>query len=360
MLKPLTPSQKRSKHLKHVFHIHSNINYLSAVLIIVNKSLLKEDVLFLCYRGVECSEQYGNSINIGNTIYLHPFNSPRNIFKLKFFKNKKYINYIDRCIEDAIGTEQFCFYAPHCKNPIYSVLISHPNFVQLHYIEDGMDAYLGAKSLLSRFPESVHFSHKILKVIFSILPWAKVDRTPTFTKLYESIGHEPSICYGINSEAFNNELVTNREIMPLPNSVQEFFRFKPSFDDVFVFDALVEQRVVSLEQLELFWIWFLDDVKSLKMGISVKFHPFQNAQSKELICDLLKSKGIPYEIISDDISMETFFFLNDKCNIYGIGSSLLKYSYIKSPARTHILYEFFERELGFVCNRKASWDAIFK
>ncbi len=346
--------------MKYIFHIHSNINYLCAVLIIANDNIAPKDVIFLCFRGIRCSSEFGRSIEIENSIYLHPFNSPRNIYKLRFFKNSKYINHIDKCIEDVIGTNDFTYYAPHCKNPIYAVLISHPNCVQLHYIEDGMDAYLGAKELLRRFPQSIHFSHKVLKIVFNLIPWAKVKRTPTYKSLYESVGRSPSICYGINAEAFNNELTVNRKILPLSASVQDFFRFEPKYHNVFVFDALVEQNVINTEQLHLFWEWFLDSFENIANGISIKFHPFQNTCSKSLITKELENRSILFEVIPDSISMETFFVLNEECEIYGIGSSLLKYSYLKNKKRTHILYDFFDKELGFVCNRKASWDAIFK
>jgi hypothetical protein len=345
--------------VKHIFHIHSQINLLIACCVILNRKIPKENVLFICCRGVKGFDHIGTSVHLPDDIYYHPYNSPRNILKFKFLKNRFMINEVDSVIKEFTVNSSFIYYVPHCKNPLYQVFISNACCVQVHYIEDGGDAYLTKKELLNKFPNKLHWSHAISHFFLKFIPYAMASRLKAKANLYESIGTNQTITFGLTSNSFSTGLNESVSVVSISLDVQQLFMTDINYGSVFLFDALVEQNVVLLDQFKSFFEWYIDSYKEIKGGISIKFHPAQNECSKKIVIDMLTSNSVPYQEISSETNMEMFLLSNKNVNVYGIGSSLLRYSLMKNPAQTFILFPYFTKLNNWGATRKMIWIDLF-
>lgn len=347
--------------MKYIFHIHSQINVLVASLIVKHENYKREDVLFLCFREVFPPEELGNICIMLDKCYYHKYNSIRYFYKFHFLRNNKQISYIDEIINTFIKKESFTYYVPHCKNPLYSVIINHNQCEQVHYIEDGADNYLSLNSLTVKFPLSIHWGHRLFSSVFKFIPAIHVDRIVQYTNLYTDIGKSISKCYTINEQGFQQGLNQNVRVLPLEQNIINLFQTSINYLNAFVFDAVVEQKVMSEKTLFSFFLRFIkDNPNFINEGISIKFHPAQGDSSKSLIVDILKEQVVPFEILSPDVNFEVFLTSNNSIKIFGIGSSLLKYSKIYNPKLTYPLYNHINREDILDRKRLVTWDNMFK
>ncbi len=345
--------------MKHIFHIHSQINLLIACCIISSRRIPKKDVLFTCFRGMKGVDELGTSLSLSDEIYYHPYNSPRNLFKFKFLKNKSLIGEVDTFISKFTNSDDFIYYVPHCKNPLYQVFISNCFCKQVHYIEDGGDAYLSKDELLNKFPNKLHWSHFFSRLFLKIIPCAMSSRLKPNANLYESIGIKQSTSFALTDNSFSTGLNENVRVVNISSDVQKKFISDINYESMFLFDALVEQNVVQLEQFRTFMEWFVDSHSAIKSGISIKFHPAQKIKSKSIVFNVLKSRDIQYQEVSSETNMEIFLLSNKNKDVYGVGSSLLKYSLMKNPSQTFILFPFFTKLNDWGAVRKKVWIDLF-
>lgn len=340
--------------MKHIFHVHNQSSYLSALSIIDNYAINNNDVVFMSARGVCDGGESIQVINIDDDIYYHRFTSTRYIFKLDFLRNNKYIDVIDGWL-DVIG-EPYTYYVPHCRNPLYSIVITHPNCSQVHYIEDGSDAYLTRRGIQAKFPPVQHWSHKLLSPFFFFFGGERIKFNDN---LYQSIGKDTSKCFGLNNASFSNYLQSDREIVHISRNVSDKFNCKVKHKKIFVFDALVEQGVVSKSTLLDLLSVFLDEAKN-QVGISLKFHPAQSEDIKDSVVKLFKSRVEYIEILPENFVFEVFCIVNTKHEIYGIGSSVLLYSKIFAPERTFPMYHKIPLNKILDKRRYRIWQDMFE
>ena len=345
--------------MKHIFHIHSQINLLIACCVIASRNIPKKDVLFACFRGVRGFDELGTSLSLSDEVYYHPYNSPRNLFKFKFLKNKSLISEVDTVISNFTNGDDFIYYVPHCKNPLYQVFISNCFCKQVNYIEDGGDAYLSKEELLNKFPNKLHWSHFVSRLILKFIPCAMNSRLKPNVNLYEDIGSNQSTSFALTNNSFSTGLNENITVVNISSDVQKRFISDIHYESMFLFDALVEQNVIQLDQFRSFMEWFVDSHSAIKSGISIKFHPAQNSKSKNIVLNVLNSRNIQYQEISSETNMELFLLSNKNKNVYGVGSSLLKYSLMKNPSQTFILFPFFTKSNDWGSIREKNWIDLF-
>ena len=127
--------------MKYIFHIHSNINLLASVLIVENEKIKRKDVLFLLARGVKTDFEV-NKEDIPAEVYYHSFNVLKELKTLQFLKNSKIVEKIDDLIKGFINGDDFIYYCPNSRGPLYRGFFSHDKCSGVNYIEYGMDAYL--------------------------------------------------------------------------------------------------------------------------------------------------------------------------------------------------------------------------
>ncbi|MBB1380344.1 hypothetical protein [Pseudoalteromonas sp. SR43-2] len=345
--------------MKYIFHIHSQINCLISCLIIKQNNINRKDVLFLCFRGVAPPNGLGIIEHIPLSIYYHKFNSVRYVYRLSFLNNKKVISYVDNIINNFLSEDAFTYYVPHCKNPLYSVIINHRFCRQVHYIEDGADNYISIEMLLTKFPNKVHWLHSLLNPFFQLFSSTCADRVVQYENLYKQIGTISSKCFTINDGSFQNELNSNIVKLILDKEVTRVFPTDVKFNNIFVFDALVSQNVITLEVFRGFWRKFISGELLSEKKLSIKFHPAQSEKVISFVLESLKEHNFQYEVLPPTFNFEVFSCINTDKNIYGIGSSILKYSKIKNPQLTFPLYKYLDKKSILDKKRLLSWQSLF-
>ncbi|EOD9422227.1 hypothetical protein [Vibrio campbellii] len=343
--------------MKHIFHIHSNSCYLSALLIIDNEGLSIQDcILFIC-RNVKVNKEKFKTIEIEDEIYSHRYNAIRYFHKFPFKKNKTYIDKIDASIEECIKQDQYTYYAPHCRNPFYQVFITHPRCVQVHYLEDGMDAYLDMESIYNRFPPYKPLTYKVYDKVLSFFDeYTKVSRTSRYVNLYEDIGRYPSILYGLSNQSFSHS--EKRKCLVFSDAVaKSCIGTAYVSDSLLLLDAVVEQNVISEDAFKRFIEWFFSETIS-GPAINVKFHPMQSAFSKRYVLEAASKNDINCNILDENL-IEIDLYKYQGLKIYGIGSSLLNFASLTNRHEVHALYDFFEQKLGYLSPRLELWKKAF-
>ena len=341
--------------MKYVFHIHSSINSIVASAIVEGEGLNAEDVLFLCCRGVGSSFVDVKVVSVPDEIYNHPFCAPRELLSRKFLSAGSAVEFLDRVIEEFCAGDDFTYFVPHSKNPFYSVICTNRYCKEVHYIEDGVDAYLEWSSLKRRFPVRNHWSRYMVSQILRLIPAVKANRSKLGGYLYSSIGECASKKYGVTKMSFPG--FSNVEIVDgnILRNLQEYTILNSNF---VVFDALVEQKVVSEAQYFAFIDWLARVLESYEK-VSVKFHPAQKLELREEVLRRFSCVISEVEIVPDGISMELVLLSNSGLNVFGVGSSLLKYASLNGKHSVNAYYKYFEDVLGVSTPRTRLWKSIF-
>lgn len=341
--------------MKYIFHIHSSINSVIASAIIKEEGLSLSDVLFVCCRGVTSEFVDVKTVTLTDDIYLHPFCAPRKLFSFKFLANGKVINTIDSIIEDFCGEDCFQYYVPHSKNSFYSVFFTHTRCQQVHYLEDGLDAYLAWDDLKLRFPVKNHRARFLVDFFLSLVPGVGVSRVFLGGYMYRNLGAEPSVKYGLTAKSFpgfSNVQVVSSVVL---ESLQSY-RLPNS--NVILLDALVEQFVVSSQDFFGFIKWLAGALSNCKC-VSIKFHPAQTKDLRASVLGLLSEKIVTVEVIPDSVSMELVLLGAKKLNIFGVGSSLLNYASMEPSHNVNAYYKYFSEVLNINHVRVDMWNTIF-
>lgn len=340
--------------MKHIFHIHNQSSYLSSLCIVESKKISRCDVIFMCFRGFKNNDEYIKAIYLDDKIYYHRFNSTRYLFNFGFVKNNQYIKIVDSWL-DNIG-DDFTYYVPHCRNPLYSIIITNSKCKQVHYIEDGSDAYLTKIGIQYKFAPVQHWSHKVLSPLFYFFGSSRIV---FYSNLYEPIGVEPSICYGLNDKSFLNDLQAKREILKINEEIIRKFPCDTKYNKIFVLDALVEQGVVSKETLlDLIKLFIIKEGDC--PGVSIKFHPAQSEDVRVSVLDIFKVNSFTVEVLPENFMFEVFCILNKSCKIFGVGSSVLLYSRNVAPQLTFPMYNYIPKNKILDIKRYKVWKDMFE
>ncbi|WP_338625531.1 polysialyltransferase family glycosyltransferase [Agarivorans sp. OAG1] len=314
-----------------------------------------ECILALC-RGLDLGDGI-TKIHIPDYIYYHGFNSIRKACNFHFLRNEEYIKTIDEFLLESTGGDDFVYFTPHCRNPLYQIFITNKSCKQVHYIEDGMDAYLPINSLAERFPFYNNFIYEAFNYLLN--KWfkrSKVTRTSKYTYLYESIGIERSIHFCITKKSF---LHSNCRLVLKPSSLDalevnlEVLKFK----QLLLLDAVVEQGVVKKSDFSKFIFWFFSSFTGQELA--VKFHPVQDLEIIDSVKEIARRFNIELEILSDTRIIELDLLLGKELKVHGIGSSLLSYAALNDMHEVYVYYDFFEVECGFLSPRLKLWNQAF-
>lgn len=226
-------------------------------------------------------------------------------------------------------------------------------------MEDGMDAYLPIKELEIKYPKKIPKHLLLLDFFFKFFPWFCSNRLR-----YLNIGFmgnfksKNSVVYCINKNAYDNQSNNNKVVLKI-DEISFFNKQNLKNNVLFVFDAVVEQKVIKEEDLNKFVEWFSKKHFMGGNSISIKFHPFQSKLTQEQIVKKIETNGIQVEVVSNEIIMEVLFVKKKRLVIYGIGSSLLVYGSMINDHKVKVLYPYFEKQLGVLSPRLDTWNTMF-
>ncbi|MCK0144100.1 hypothetical protein MWU78_00380 [Arenibacter sp. F26102] len=342
--------------MKYLFHIHSNINLLTAILSVEHRNINKNNVVFILARGIETDFKV-NKITLPEVVYYHSFNTLKSLPNLKFRKNKEVLSKIDGIIDKYVD-EAFTYFCPNSRVPVYRAFFSHPKCVSVNYIEDGMDAYLSKEELLKKFPVPIPFHQKIADYVFRFFPVFCANRLNYVSdRFLPDLKDSVSEIYCLSDKSFLGQDNGNRNILQIKaNSYYNDANIE--FTNVFVFDAVKNQNVIKEKDLFNFVLWFCEDYFRLD-AIAIKFHPFQDEKEIEEIIAIFNKNNITVKVIPSQLVLEAVFINNKQLNIFGIGSSLLVYAALFGIQNVHVLYPYFELAVNFKSPRLTIWNDIF-
>ena len=342
--------------MKYLFHIHSNINLLTAILTVEHRNIDKKSVVFLLSRGIQTDFKV-KKVKLPEAIYYHPFNTLKALPNFKFRKNLKVLSEIDRIIDENIE-DAFTYFCPNSRVPIYRAFFSHPKCVSVNYIEDGMDAYLSKEERLKKFPDSIPFHIKIMDNIFKMFPVFCANRLNYVSdKFLPNLKETSSEIYCLSEKSFLNQDNPRRIILQI-NEDSYFKEADAAYNNIFVFDAVKNQNVINEKDLYDFVDWFCSDYYKSNT-IALKFHPFQDEEEIAEILEIFRNYNISIQVIPGHIVLEAVFIKNKHLNVFGIGSSLLVYAALFDLQSVHVLYPYFELIANFKSPRLNIWNDIF-
>lgn len=346
--------------MKHLFHIHSNINLICTLAIIEEKRIAEDDVILCVARGVNVSFLRYTVLSIPNIIYYHPFNAIRKLFKFKWLKNKDFIKVLDELVKYYTNSNPYIYYAPNSRSQIYKIFITNKKCCGVDYLEDGMDAYLQEEYYYRKYPLNIQPLKKIIQSKFfdkiSIFKNKRLKEEDDPFKSYNN--HKPMIyCISKNAYKFREN---QTHVLSLVTISERFKSTKSlnDYDRIFILDAVVNQGVIPAKVFKQFFIDFLDtyDHDNLK----IKFHPFQEKNIKKWIIETIMKKGLSVEIFDDEIPFELVLVQTKSLFIYGIGSSLLIYGKILGNHNVFPLYPNFLHKYNYQSSRHEFWESSFK
>ncbi len=342
--------------MNYLFHIHSNINLLTAILVVENMGMDKSKVLFILNRGVLTDFEV-SSVELPPEVYYHQFNTLKTLPRLKFLANKKMLSVIDDIIDRHVD-HSFTYFCPNSRAPLYRAFISSPKCVEVNYIEDGMDAYLSKEELLKKFKVPIPVYLKCADAMFKALPFFYGNRLNYVgDRFLPDLKGKTSKVFCLTETAFKNQENNNRIVLS-PKKDGHYSKVNLISTNIFVFDAVKNQNVVPEKILYDFVSWFCTDYFKEKK-IAIKFHPFQDKNETDIILKIFDDHKIEAEIIPKDIVLEAAFFNNRELKVYGIGSSLLVYAALFGVKSVHVLYPFFEYMAKFKSPRLDIWNDVF-
>lgn len=316
--------------MKHVFVIHSNITYLSALGVIMKEKLSLDDVVILSWNNfarevpvkVHRVRQYAIK-----DIFRHPIDY---IFKVR---------YLDRIIAELVNYEPYIAYTEALFS-FHDVVVTHPLCQKFNFIEEGLSVY--TKELEWQY-QTVNYS---AQPCYRYYGWKgflqKLRDIKTIVQGYklEMLGlpafYHAFFCtrgikfYGFCEQAFYG--VDHREVMDL-KAIGKYYKWNLYYEQLKDVDIWLGQNNPEggNELIDRY-------VKAIETGcaqrllsqgkkkIMVKFHPFEEQYAKEQTLAMFSRYNIEVEIIPDEVILELELMNSENVRLYSVASSLLIYA----------------------------------
>ena len=229
---------------------------------------------------------------------------------------KKSITLIDDWINSFIH-EPFELYFPHLQLLMCQLLYTNSFCIRGSYLQEG------AICQPNRFISKFSMSDKIKNYIFS-LTW-HTDRLVRPLGWYQPnhLSKQSMIdSYSLSSDFFRY-LPSNNHIIKWPKyKITQTF---PENARIFIFDGYVKNGLLELD----YYIKVCKQVIKDKAGEInyLKFHPAQNKDEMNMIINIFKQLSLNELVFDSSVPFEVILSSNQKLNIVGFSSSLLKFAY---------------------------------
>jgi hypothetical protein len=301
--------------MTHVFLIHSSTTLIVAKGVIEKENIDSKDVFFLLTRG------FTTNLNYRKISCNYFFQKLENLKYSNFYKGWSLINEIDDFVEDIIS-DIFTIYLPHIAHPFFQILSTNDKCLSVNILEEGVNClskklYDNKSSLKFQIINFIFNKSKLYGKGRYFRVRSNID-FPLFQKI-----HLP-IFYSITPNGFLH--VKDYMKINVPYNFIDLKNEKDFIEEnslIFVFEAILEQGNLSSQTFFNSILQSIEGINSDK--IYVKFHPAQNKENIEKICDILSTK---FEIIclNRSVILEFEFLRCKKLIVLGFTTSLLHYA----------------------------------
>ena len=342
--------------MKHVFYVHSQTCYITALKVIKFEKILKDQVILLISRNTPLFKNDYQSFHIYPLIDNWPFYTQKQILSLNWFINRKILNMFDYIVNHMIK-DNFVFYSQNSRHYKYNVFISSKNCVKNHFIEDGLDMYASQNEFNIKYPSPLKTRYKLVNSLLSNIQNFKKrifqNDNPFWGKNDNSFFYALSAFSYQNLNIDTNKIINLQEVetdVKIPNINYTFPIILPS--------ALEEQNITTNQNIANSYIYFLKK-KSID-AINIKWHPAHTVNSKNIISNIISNAGISINYIDDSIPMELVFATSSsKLTLISNGSSLLIYGVLLGQHKSHVIFPILHKISNSKTPRSQYWENTF-
>jgi hypothetical protein len=342
--------------MKHVFYVHSQTCYITALKVIKFEEILKDQVILLISRNTPLFKNDYQSFHIYPLIDNWPFYTQKQILSFKWFMNRKILNIFDNVINNMIK-DNFVFYSQNSRHYKYNAFISSKNCIENHFIEDGLDMYSSQNEFNIKYPDPLKIRYKLVNSLLSTIQNLKKRIFQNDNAFWSK--NDNSFFYALSNFSYQNLNIDTNKIINLqevetdvkiPNINYTFPIILPS--------ALEEQNITTNQNIANSYIYFLK--KNSIDVINIKWHPAHTVNSKKIISKLISNEGISINYIDDSIPMELVFATsNSKLTLISNGSSLLIYGVLLGQHKSHVIFPILHKISNCKTPRSQYWENTF-
>jgi hypothetical protein len=342
--------------MKHVFYVHSQTCYITALKVIKFEKILKDQVILLISRNTPLFKNDYQSFHIYPLIDNWPFYTQKQILSFKWFMNRKILNIFDNVINNMIK-DNFVFYSQNSRHYKYNAFISSKNCIENHFIEDGLDMYSSQNEFNIKYPDPLKIRYKLVNSLLSTIQNLKKRIFQNDNAFWSK--NDNSFFYALSNFSYQNLNIDTNKIINLqevetdvkiPNINYTFPIILPS--------ALEEQNITTNQNIANSYIYFLK--KNSIDVINIKWHPAHTVNSKNIISNIISNAGISINYIDDSIPMELVFAnSSSKLTLISNGSSLLIYGVLLGQHKSHVIFPILHKISNCKTPRSQYWENTF-
>ncbi len=341
--------------LKHVFYLHSQTCYITALKVIKYKKILNDQVILLISRNTPLFNNKYQTFHIYPILDNWPFYTQKKIFNLKWIFNYKALKIFDNVINFI--NDDFIFYSQNSRHYKYNIFISSKNCVENHFIEDGLDMYSSQNEFNIKYPTPLKVRYKILNNLLSNIQNLNKrifqNDNPFWSK------NDKSFFYSLSNLSYQNLNIDKNKLINLQNvEINVKIPKINSNYPIILPSALEEQNITTNNNIANSYIQFLK--KNSIDIINIKWHPAHTLNSKDIISKLISNEGISINYIDDSIPMELLFATsNSKLTLISNGSSLLIYGVLLGQHKSHVIFPVLHKIGNGKTPRSQYWENTF-
>lgn len=304
--------------MKHIFLIQSSITYYVSLAVIDYKKLSHSDVIFistrhyipgnLSYDYYDCSEWLD---------WYYPLSIK------KLFYHYKNLGIIDKRINTITNKDYYYAYIPNTDSPLNQIIITNDYCQKYAIIEEGIANYRDYLYTRPSFvrPKMISLACHILNLFLS-----RIYLNHSFLGEYKKSKLKPHYYY---FKSDKNPKTRKENHIYLPFYKEQYSReFDYSRCSIFILSAL--RNKINPDNL-LPLLQYVSSKFRNVINLYIKYHPAQDNDFKNIFESVLKSQGLSYTIMDNNLSMEQVIVNSEDLTIYGFDSSALFYSKILNP-----------------------------
>lgn len=298
-----------------------------SVAVVRSLGLSMSDVIFLCYRNYKapnCMMEF-SCFDISNCP-----NFPHPLTVRSIIKSNKLIKLIDNTIYKVCNNDNYIVYISTMSTLLSQVFVTNNLCLGYHFIEEGIANYRN-----NLYSEPATKRNNVVTIICSIfnLFHRRISLNYPFLKPFDKFVKKDYVpkYFLLENKFHATENKSNVVLLPFYKDFDKSQKFDYSNSRIFIMSPLLEYRLCSLENLRSVICYFFSQFNGNE-PLFVKYHPQQNAQTKDLIASIALRYNVVLKEIDMSIPMEQVLLYSNNSRWYGFESSLLFYASLLNPS----------------------------
>lgn len=304
--------------MKHIFIVHSNTAYLTALGVINLRQISHKDIIIVTGRNQKCY-LLDEDISLFDLSHIYDFKLKQNSRTCIISQLHQLRDFIDKNVNDTFVT-----YTPHLNYYFFQTFATHPNCKSIKFIQEGIVDFCKPENVKEKVSLRLLYINKY--ILIGTWAWCS-DRWNTYRKLK---GIRVDETFALSDHLFKYMSCVHSIIKWPHMNIEEKFPDNATF---FVFESAVEQNTIELD-IYIHACYKLINRHASKTNF-VKYHPYQSNIVKERIIDIFNKCNLTVSILSGDVPFELLLCSKNKLKVCGFTTSLIFYASLLGH-ETHI------------------------